>query len=80
MKAVITIVIVVMVCMLLAVGANLVGQFFDLGYSIKNAPRLISDYMAIAMTDYKFWTIIIIVGVSAALVLVNGVPTIKTRR
>ena len=80
MKAIITIIVVVMVCLLLAIGANYIGQFFDLGYSIKNAPRLVSDYMATAMTDYKFWTIIIIVGVSAALVLVNGVPTIKTRR
>ena len=51
MKALITGIVVVMVCLLLAIGANYVGQFFDLGYSIKNAPRLISDYMAAAMTE-----------------------------
>ena len=47
---------------------------------MKNAPRLIREFMTTAMTDYKFWTVMIIVGVGGALVLVNGVPTIKTRR
>ena len=80
MKALITGIIVIMVCLLLAIGANYIGGFFDLGYSIKNAPRMIADFMSVAITDYKFWTIVIIVGVSGAIVLVNGVPTIKTRR
>jgi hypothetical protein len=79
MKAIVTVVVVVIVCLLLVIAANFVGQFFDLGYTLKNAPRVISDYMVAAMTDYRFWTVIIIVGVGTAIALVNGVPTIKPR-
>lgn len=80
MKAFVTIVIVAIVFLLLAIGANYVGQFADIGYTLKNAPRVVADFMSKAMEDYRFWTVIIIVGVCGAVVLVNGVPTVKTRR
>ena len=80
MKAAITVVIVAVVFLLLAIGANYVGQFADIGYTLKNAPRVVADFMAKAYEDYRFWTVVIIGGVLAALYLVNGVPTVKTRR
>ena len=80
MKAFITIMIVAVVFLLLAIGANYVGQFTDIGYTLKNAPRVVADFMGKAMEDYRFWTVVIIVGVFGAVALVNGVPTVKTRR
>lgn len=80
MKPAITIIAVAVVVVLFALGANLVFQGGNLWEVLKTAPKNCIDYASHAFSDYRLWTLLVVIGVGSAVAYVNGVPGIKTRR